>query len=476
MKNMRTNKLYNILNLLLTMTGAAILLGSCSKTFTEKTPATALPTSTALSTPALLQTDLEGLYAELRNVDQYGRDFPVIGDLMADNTYIEARNSGRYLTQFGYTVPVTDGVTLSMWSESYNGILDANQIIDAPVSGADAIKAQAYAIRALLYFKLVNIFAQPYTQDSAALGVPLVLHYDPTATPGRSSVATIYKQIVSDLKTAFLSTPTYVSSVYLSNYAVEGLLSRVYMYMGDYTDALATASDVINSSPYTLVTPGNFISFWANPGVQTSAIEVMFEIDCDPVNNNGTDDLGGFYLNGYQDAYCSSQLAYLYSPTDVRGGLIEFGYSKGGDTAWVVRKYPNFLNTDKDNLKVIRLAEVYLIAAESENRLGSDSAAQVYLNTLMANRDPAFAGYTDIGPALLADIVLERRKELAFEGDRFYDLNRLGLAINRGTNAASTPVGDGMSIPWPDNLRVAPIPLSEIQRNPAIASEQNPGY
>jgi hypothetical protein len=95
---------------------------------------------------------------------------------------------------------------------------------------------------------------------------------------------------------------------------------------------------------------------------------------------------------------------------------------------------------------------------------------------LVANRDPAFPGYTDLGAALLADIVLERRKELAFEGDRFYDMNRLGLPINRGTNAASTPAGDGMSIPWPDNLRVAPIPESEIQRNPAIASQQNPGY
>jgi hypothetical protein len=475
MKNMRTNKRY-IFNLLAIMTGASILLSSCSKTFTEKTPPTSLPTSTALSTPELLQTDLQGLYSEIRNVDQFGRDFPILGDLMADNTYIEARNSGRYLVQFAYTVPITDNVTLSMWSESYNGILDANQIIDAPVTGADATKSQAYAIRALLYFKLVNIFAQPYTQDTAAMGVPLVLHYNVAATPGRSSVGTIYNQIVSDLKAAMVSAPTYASSVYLSNYAIEGLLSRVYLYMGDYTDALATAQDVIANGPFTLVTPGNFLSFWADPGVQTSAIEVMFEIDCDPVNNNGTDDLGGFYLNGYQDAYCSSQLAYLYSSTDVRGQLIEFGYSKGGDTAWVVRKFPNFTNTDKDNLKVIRLAEVYLIAAECENRLGSDPAAQGYLNTLVANRDPAFPGYTDLGAALLADIVLERRKELAFEGDRFYDMNRLGLPINRGTNAASTPAGDGMSIPWPDNLRVAPIPESEIQRNPAIASQQNPGY
>ncbi|HEV9038820.1 MAG TPA: RagB/SusD family nutrient uptake outer membrane protein, partial [Puia sp.] len=73
------------------------------------------------------------------------------------------------------------------------------------------------------------------------------------------------------------------------------------------------------------------------------------------------------------------------------------------------------------------------------------------------------------------DIVLERRKELAFEGDRKYDLNRLGLAIDRGQNKGGA-AGDGYSIPFPFEYRVAPIPQQEILRNEAIAKEQNPGY
>lgn len=473
MKHMNRNKTYIPLFVLVVMVGLA--LGSCSKSFVDKNAAGNLSTGEALSTPQLLQSDLIGLYSELRNVDQYGRDFPVVGDLMADNTFLEARNTGRYVYQFAYTVPTIDGVTLSMWQESYNGILDANQIIDASVTGADAVKSQAYAIRALLYFKLVNIFAQPYTFDSTGMGVPLVLHYDPTLEPGRSSVAAVYQQIVSDLQTALVNAPDYVNSVFLSRYAIEGLLARVYMYMGDYNDAETTAADVINSSPFTLVQPGAFKAFWADPNVHTDAVEVMFEIDCDAINNNGFDDLGGIYINGYQDIYCSLQLEQLYSLTDVRSQLLIYYFTKGGSPAWLVNKYPNAEATDRDNPKVIRLAEVYLIAAESAARLGDNSDAQTWVNDLAQLRDPSFAGYADSGPALIADIIQERRKELAFEGDRLYDMQRCGLDINRGTNAGAAS-GDGISIPFPNDLRVAPIPEQEILRNSAIASQQNPGY
>ena len=471
MKSMNTHKLYFALTM-----AAGLVLGSCSKSFVDKTPAGSLPTGQALDTATLLQSDLNGLYAELRNVDQYGRDFPILGDLMADNIWLQDRNSGRYVTQWEYNTPVADPVVQGMWQESYNGILDANEIIDANVPGADAIKAQAYALRALLYFKLVNIYAGPYLHDSTGLGVPLVLHYNVNSLPGRATVAQVYAQIVSDLQTAMQSAPAYQSSVFISYYAIEGLLARVYMYMGDYADAETAAVDVIKGSPFTLVTAQALTAFWANPGVQTGGVEVMFEIDCDPVNNNGTDDLGAFYEHGYQDVYCTSDLAALYSQTDTRGQLLVGGQTAGGVGAIVVNKFPNALNTDKDNLKVIRLAEVYLIAAECANRTNDDADAQVWLNTLMANRDPLFPGYGDTGPALLSDIVTERRKELAFEGDRFYDLQRLGLAVNRVTQNGDDPTGDALNIPFGYFARLMPIPQQELLRNPTIAKQQNPGY
>src|SRR6201996_9145693 len=128
---------------------ASLALGSCSKSFVDKTPATSLPTGQALNTPALLKTDLNGLYAELRAVDEFGRDFPLFGDIMADNIFLQARNSGRYTSQWEYSTVAADATVLPMWSESYTGILEANEIIDASVTGADDIKAQAYALRGL---------------------------------------------------------------------------------------------------------------------------------------------------------------------------------------------------------------------------------------------------------------------------------------------------------------------------------------
>ena len=454
----------------------ALVLGSCSKSFVNKAPANDLSPTAALNSASVLQSALNGVYAEIRNVSQYGRDWPVIGDLMADNTFVDANNSGRYITQFAYQVPVTDQIPQDMWAESYTGILRCNEIIDATVTGAADIKAQAYALRALIYWKLVTNYANPYTTDTTAMGVPLVLHYNPTALPGRNTVGTVYSQIVSDLRTAVKTAPAYDNSAFLSKYAVEGILSRVFLYEGQYDSALARATDVINKGPFSLVDMNGFNAFWANPAVKTDAVEVMFEVDCDPVNNNGFDDLGGIYIHGYNDIYCSSQLANLYSPSDIRGTLLLQGtIHNGRANAYYVNKYPNAGSTDRDNIKVIRLSEVYLIAAEAAARKGQTTAAQGYLNTLMAVRDPSIT-YADAGATLINDIVLERRKELAFEGDRLYDMNRLGLPINRGANAGSAAQGDGLSIPYPSTQRISPIPLQEILRNPSMANQQNPGY
>jgi hypothetical protein len=163
----------------------------------------------------------------------------------------------------------------------------------------------------------------------------------------------------------------------------------------------------------------------------------------------------------------------------VRAQLISLGQTAAGAPAYVVYKFPNAQSADRDNLKVIRLAEVYLIGAEAAARTNDAVSAQGWLNDLMLNRDPSFAGYNDNGQALINDIVQERRKELAFEGDRFFDLNRLHLPINRGQNAGALQAGANninLSIAYPDPRRIAPIPNAEIQANPNIAKQQNPGY
>ncbi|MBY0347237.1 MAG: RagB/SusD family nutrient uptake outer membrane protein [Hydrotalea flava] len=456
----------------------AILLSGCSKNFINKSPNDSVPASQALNTQSGLADALNGAYSGLRAVSLYGRDFPIIGDLQADNTYVETKNAGRYLPQYNYSVVSSDVVEGEMWNQAYIDILRVNNIIDANVTGPNvaAIKAQAYAIRGLLYFKLVNIYGKPYTVDSTSLGVPIILHFNPNLFPARNKVSEVYSQIVSDFKMAMAAAPAYSSSVRISKYAAEALLARTYLYMGDNTDAKTAAVDVINNSPFTLVTASSYGAYWQNPAARTDAVETMFEVDCDAINNNGFDDLGAMYYNGYNDIYCSSQLYNLYSATDVRKSLLMPHNTKSGSPAYMVLKFPNAQNTDRDNLKVIRLSEVYLIAAEA-SLPNNEPDALKYLNALLAQRDPLAAPYVLTGPLLLQAIVTERRKELAFEGDRLYDMNRLQLPIARASNPGAIPAGPSninLNIPYPDNRRVAPIPQQEMTANPNIV--QNPGY
>jgi hypothetical protein len=474
MNNMKKiNKLYIII------AATFFIAVSCKKSYLEQTPFDSLTPDQALSSESALVNAVNGAYAGLRtqdaNVALFGRDFPILGDLMADNTYVETQNSGRYLIQYNYTMASSDDIAEAMWAQGYTDIMRVNRIIAANVTGGNvaAVKAEAYAIRGLLYFKLINVFAKPYTDDPNALGVPLILDYDPYNLPGRSTVGQVYQQIVSDLKAGFQDGPDYVNSTRFSKYAIEALLAKVYLYMGDNTNALAAAKDVIDNSGFTLVDPGAYNAYWANPAKTDDKVETMFEVDADVINNNGFDDFAGMYENGYSDIYASSQLYDLYSASDVRRSLLITGTTKGGAAAYIVDKFPNATNGDRDNIKVLRLSDVYLTAAEA-SLPGDEAGARGYLNDLVAQRDPAFAGYNSSGATLLNDIVTERRKELAFEGDRFYDLNRLKAPIARVSNPGAIPAP--LTIAYPEDKRLAPIPLTEIQANPNIADQQNPGY
>lgn len=460
---------------------ALFMLGACKKDFLSRSPSDARPDTEALSTESALENALNGAYAFMRSVGLYGRDIPVIGDLHADNTFIETQNSGRYLQWYDYSVASNDGNATGMWTNAYVTIQRVNRILEATVTGGrvDGIKAEARAIRALMYFNLVRTFAQPYSENPAGPGVPLILAYNPYFLPdSRNTIDQVYAQIISDLQAAFADAPDYSSSALLSKYAIEGLLAKVYLNKGDYANAKTAAADVIENGGFTLVAPTAFAGYWANPSSRTDGVETLFEIDADVVNNNNFDDLGRIYQFGYNDIYASRQLFNLYRAADVRTSVLEDATTKTGASAVRVFKFPNGGNDDRDNLKVLRLAEVYLIAAEAAARTSDEPGALDYLNDLMAAREPGFT-YASAGAQLLTDIITERRKELAFEGDRLFDLNRLKMPIARIANTGSILAGPGnvnLNVPYPDNRRIAPIPQAELQANPGLADEQNPGY
>jgi hypothetical protein len=457
-----------------------LLVNGCTKQFLTENPYSSVSASEAIRNTSDMNAAVNGMYAGMRSANLYGRTLPIIGDLMADNIYISSSNSGRYLSQWQYSITISDPFVDGTWADAYTVILRANNIINTVLADTTGtvsqLKGQAYAVRALMYFELVRQFAKPYTVDSTATGVPIILRYDPNAKPSRATVSQVYAQILSDLHIAVSQiSDNGQSTAYINHFGAEALLARVCQFMGNWQSAQNYAADVVTNGGYTLTTSDQLQAYWAGTVPRTDGVETIFEIEYDKVDNLFTDALDNFYSqDGYGDALCTNGLYQSYSPTDARQSLI-YGGTRAGDSVWIVNKYPNASNPNgTDNTKVIRLAEVMLILAEAYHQNGNDQAALITLNQLAQDRDPAFSGYTDTGDSLQTDILNERRKELAFEGFRFWDFIRLNLDITREANSQEYPGQTPLTIPAADTRRQMPIPQVETDANPNIV--QNPGY
>lgn len=443
----------------------ATLLGSCKKSFLELQPHSeyTVGEDDIPTTPSTLKEALNGVYSGLiLSINLYGRTIPVFGDVLADNAYVSTLNSGRYISEWNYSITVNDADVEGIWKDSYNDILRANNVINSPLNSDEvrSYKGEAYALRALNYFNLVRFFGKPYSDNPSALGVPIVLKYDPTLLPKRATVSAVYTQILADLDSAYSMAGDYRGSGYFSKYAARALAAKVNLYMGDYETAYTEAEEVINDGGFSLVTADALPGYFKAQEPTENMVETLFEAASDATNNVSTDELVAIYSqdNGaYGDLLCTQDLYDLYSPTDVRKSLLEEG-DRGGPAIFV-----NKYSLEKGLYgpkKIIRLSEVYLIAAEAGARTGKGDA-QDLLNDLMAQRDPSLQ-YHSTGAQLVTDIITERRKELAFEGDRFHDLNRLKLDIERGDEY---PTG---TISYGDPARILPIPQAETNVNPGI--------
>jgi len=452
---------------------AGLFMSSCKKNFIEKLPPTSLTPEQALATEADLQVALRGAYIGLRGTSYYGALVPLIGDLMADNAYQSITNTNRYPEFDQYNFTKLNGNILNIWTAIYADILRANNIINAEPtvvnqSNVDQYKGEAYAIRALNYFNLVRLFARPYTDNPAGPGVPLVLQYDPAAKPARNTVQEVYTQIIDDLNKAYTLMTKFTNSSQFSKYAAKALQAKVYLTMGDKTNAKAAALDVINNSGFTLLTQANYLSFWNTLTPRTDKVETLFETSQDATNNSGFEGLANLYnQSGYGDFLVTTDLYNSYAAGDVRKGLYTVGTKGGNPAIFVNNKFPGTYGSEISDPKILRLSEMYLIAAEASLPT-NEADALTYVNYLTSRRGaPAIAS---TGAQLFDDIIAERRRELAFDGDRYFDLQRLKSDIVRNNINPSS----AHAVAYTNIRRVFPIP--ETERNANANVTQNPGY
>ncbi len=478
-------KIKSIIILFFTLT----IISSCKKSFLDLVPYDQVPSDAAITTESEMQTALNGAYASLRTDHRgdanndgsnlFDRNLPLLGDLLADNVAIVIDNSNRYTDQFNYNYLNTNAYALDTWTAGYSTILSVNNIINAavPVTAVSSqLKGEALTIRALVYFYLIRLYGKPFTVDPNAEGIPIVLTYDPKLKPARSKVSEVYDQIGKDLTDAFtLMTNTSNNSSYVTKYVARALESKVELTKGNWAAAKNAALDVVTNGGYTLAAATDYTAYWGNPTPVNDKVETIFEVSNDGVNNNGNNSLAYFYdPSGYGDVFAVDALYNLYSATDVRKDLIEPG-TKSGQPINIVLKYPNSSNpTDKDDDKVLRYSDVLLILAEAYAKTNDEVNALIRLNEVAKQRDPSFSGYSSAGQVLIDDIIVERRKELAFEGDRYWDLTRLNKDVVRINLNNNYPSNAPLVLPAGDNRRIWPIPQAERDANPSIT--QNTGY
>ncbi len=453
-----------------------LLTVSCSKEFLEIQPEQSVSTEQALLTIGDFNAAITGAYDGLSSSDYYGRYFVLVSDIMSDDVKQNA-SANRASDWAAYAGSATDNNNLSgnIWAQQYSVIDRCNRIISSEVelptsvqTQLNDIKGQAYAIRALAHFDLVRIYAQHYTysNDASHLGIPIVTVVDPFQKPARNTVKEVYDQVIADLNTALGLISNNKNSFIITKSGVNALLSRVYLYKEDWAKSAAAATEVINSTLYTLVGNSSYATIFS--GDHSS--ETIFEIDMNPTDRRGTDALGGMYLKtGYGDYLPSKDLLNLIPSGDIRNTLFVTDSDLAGDYASKrVNKYSSTLG--EDNTPVIRLAEVYLNRAEANYHIpGNEAAAKADVNLIRKRGLPSATDITATGTALLDKILLERRIELSYEGHRLYDLTRNKKGVHR-TNCTSGVC----DVEYPNDRFILAIGEYEVDVNPNMV--QNPGY
>lgn len=482
------------------MIGLLILVQSCSKDFLVEYP-------TDKQAPGDIQKLVDvavvvnGAYNLMQSNNFLNSNFITRNDMRSDDYQVP--DFGRLEDEYRYDFDEQNSVS-GIWSQPYAIIRQVNSILEMlnniePESSSDAADkddmiGQCLAIRALCHFSLCNSYGLPYSHNQGnSLGIPIVTTVLlPDAKVQRNTVAEVYEQIITDLTTAIPLLSTSKKGGKINSWAAKTLLARVYLYKEDNANAYATAVDVINNGPYTLMSRSQYVDSWANDFSSESIFSCI---------NNAADNGGGESITnlsdpeGYGQFVASQDLIDLVNsdPNDIRNEILYIDQlSTKGDRSTYGRilKYPGKGNTKavivahfegngsvasstSSNIAIFRLSELYLIAAEAAVK-GGGSDADLYLNAIVERANPAAT--VSAAEVTLDRILTERRKELMGEGHRFFDLIRNKRDIVRTLSPRATQAGvpsARMHIPYDDYQVVFAIPLSELNINPIT---QNPGY
>jgi len=444
---------------------SALLLGlaagACEDGLLDVNPVDEISDEIAIVDETSARAALIGAYAGLALGEYYSTEFILWPETLSDN--VEHTGTFETFADADLLFLRADNFAVQgMWEDIYDAINRANLLIQKvpAIEGfdpevADEILGQAYGLRALHYFNLVRGWG----------GVPLVTEppadLDEAAQVSRSSAAEIYALIAADLAAA----ETHLTAAGIDNTDrnfitpgfVDALQAKVALYQEDWAGAVAAGMELETSGDYDLA--GSFGALFDADGAPTE--EDIFRVIFTAVEFNN---LGYYYqYDGRFEVGATEEIYNLFAANDERFDVSFDGTRSDGIQ---VVKFPTTIGGEHPH--VIRYAEVLLIIAEGLAQQGGVTNlvdAVAYLNQVRTRA--GLAGYVwgvdlTTQQQVLDAINLERRLELAFEGDRWFNLIRTGRAAEAlGSNF------DAHEALWP-------IPVSELDVAPNLA--QNPGY
>lgn len=482
----------NILNKLLMAGALVISLASC-KEDVDLRPTDQILGDNAFTNVNDLNSGAQGVYGTWQQRRPIYLS-AILSDEARQGSGSEYRGVGAILFRWEHTSDAQDfrdAEPGGVWTNMYAVIDRANRVLagaeNVQVQGADAgtrdrIRGEMLALRAFAHFEMLRTYARAY--DPAAPGVPYMAEYaqNPSSfRPSRNTSGEVVTRIEADLAEARGLIPAnFTNSSRVTRNGVVAMQARVALYTRSWDSAINRATFVINAQP--LTSRANYAALWTTrdlPDNQSS--EVIWQLNVTASNTGaitGSSDLrvGSLFQDANQAVQFlpSQKLLNSYDSTaDIR-----FPTFYRTSPRIALAKYgvvlPGAPNDFVYDIKVLRTSEMYLIRAEAHAEKGDLASAAADVNALRAQRITGYVPvvYTSKDQAI-ADILLERYRELAFEGHRYFDLKRRNLPIQRLLSDVQN--NTAIATLEPTNPKyLLPIPQQEIFANPNIT--QNPGY
>jgi starch-binding outer membrane protein, SusD/RagB family len=466
-----------------------LILSACESDFLDTSPKTSILENEAYSTPGKMLAQVNNLYGQVQNASFYGGRFIIFNEQRANEFGQNDGNAATGSAVWNQNVASTNDFVNNVWSVGYTAINASNILISklnnttvVPEALAKNYTAEAKFIRALCYFSLIQTYSKPYSLDNNGLGLPLRL--TPITSSGsndlaRSSINTIYNQIIKDLDEAEVDLPETYSTPLLNVSRAKkstaiALKSRVYLVQGDYQKVVFESQKLVSTTAPFQYMAGTLIhklesNFSTIFGGNYTGSEAIFSI---PFANSTTETppsqsaLAFNYVGQpilFLTAAGIASDPALNSTSDVRASLI----STNTANQKLLRKFNITTAPFRDYVPVIRYAEVLLNYAEAAANTNDLITATALLKAVRNRSDASFvypASDIDTKSALINTILTERRIELLGEGFRLMDLQRKLQTLPAKVGS----IGTAPLVLVSSSNYIWPIPSGEISTNRLI--------